>query len=428
MRARLAPLLFHLSEQLDSGRGVRTRQWILRRSLRKLLQDYRVARHTRAGAQEPPNRAAVLIVDRTLPDPQQDSGSHRIVAVAALLAELGFVVQILGLNDRRLATPAAVAGGNVPRSGSLTDRNVARLLANASTVWLSRPEVGARLLPAVEGLRSKRIWIYDTVDLHFKRLIREARVTGRNAPRSRARVLLRLEKCLIEQAAATVVVSNVEKRDVRELVPTARVGVIGNVHRSRGDKPPGREMRQGLLFVGNYAHSPNLDAALYLARELAPRLRRVDPQVSITLVGANSHRVSEALAESDGVELVGRLADLEEAMDRHLVFIAPLRFGAGVKGKIGYALSWGLPVISSTIGAEGMDLVDGENVLIADTPAEQVDAWLRLSSDPSLWKRLAVGGMRKARASESPEVVATELRSLLLDLRVLRPDDPAEGT
>src|SRR5690606_28744823 len=145
---------------------------------------------------------------------------------------------------------------------------------------------------------------------------------------------------------------------------------------------------KGLLFVGAYDHPPNIDAVQWLVREIMPEVWRELPELTLTLLGSKPTPEVFQLA-SDRVFVPGYVADVSDYFQTHRLFVAPLRFGAGMKGKIGQSLAYRLPVITSSIGAEGMDLADGKNVLIANTKEEYVTRILALYRDGNLWNTLS---------------------------------------
>jgi glycosyltransferase involved in cell wall biosynthesis len=169
--------------------------------------------------------------------------------------------------------------------------------------------------------------------------------------------------------------------------------------------------REGLLFVGGYRHPPNVDAAVWLRREIWPLLRERLPGVPLYLLGSGMPDAVRALG-TDGVEAIGYVPDLDPWLDRCRVALSPLRYGAGVKGKVNHAMSRGLPVVATSASIEGMHLADGEDVLVADDPRGFADAVARLYRDEALWLRLSRGGRANVERHFSPEAAAASLGRL----------------
>src|SRR5262249_5522780 len=140
------------------------------------------------------------------------------------------------------------------------------------------------------------------------------------------------------------------------------VFVVPNVHEVRA-ADRSFAPSSGLLFIGNYHHPPNLDAVRWLRAEVMPVVWRSLPDVTLTLLGSNPPPEISGLA-GDNVTVTGYVRDVEPYFLKSRIFVAPLRYGAGMKGKIGHALEYALPVVTTPIGAEGVGLRDGENASI----------------------------------------------------------------
>jgi len=144
------------------------------------------------------------------------------------------------------------------------------------------------------------------------------------------------------------------------------------------------DQRDGIAFIGGFQHQPNIDSVLWFTAEILPLIRRRLPDAVFYIVG--SHPAPEVLAlEGDGIKVVGFVEDLREVLDRCRMSVVPIRYGAGIKGKIGTSLSYGLPCVATSIGAEGMDLTDGDGVLVADDPSDFADTVVQLYRDSELW-------------------------------------------
>jgi glycosyltransferase involved in cell wall biosynthesis len=196
------------------------------------------------------------------------------------------------------------------------------------------------------------------------------------------------------------------------LLPGARVDLLSNIHAVYG-RQAGFDGRRDLLFVGGHGHPPNADAMRWMASEILPALRRVHPEVRIFVAGDvpdNERRV----LEDTGLDMLGRVPDLAPLMNSTLASIAPLRFGAGVKGKVNMAMSHGLPVIGSIVAVEGMRLIDGVDVLVADDADAFAAAYSRLAADEALWRSLSDHAMENVRAHFSADAALAALRRAIL--------------
>lgn len=361
-------------------------------------------------------RKHILIVDALTPDPTRDSGSLRLVNIMRLLRELGW--QVTFMADNRRSSPSEIA-----RLGSMGVRVLCKPWAPALPTWLGREGrtldavmlcrhyVVAPHLPLIRKLAPKAKVLFDTVDLHFLREQRAAAHDENPALARQAEASRQAELALIRACDVTFVVSPIEQKLIAAEVPEARVELLSNVHELFGREQAFDE-RRGLIFVGGFAHPPNIDAVNWLTSEIFPRVRAHRPDIELHLIGDIPDSERSRLA-GHGVHVHGRVEDLSPWMDGSRIALAPLRYGAGVKGKVNMAMSHGLPVVATSIAAEGMSLTDGDNVLLADDGEQFAAAILRLYDDPGLWLRLSEAGLDNIRKHFSFDKARETLRQAL---------------
>jgi glycosyltransferase involved in cell wall biosynthesis len=264
-------------------------------------------------------------------------------------------------------------------------------------------------------IRSHCPWarvIFDTVDLHFRRMQREADLRGDARLAHEAERMRDREVSCVRSADVTVAVSEEERQMLLDLVPEAVVETVPNVFQLPEGRPPGPACRTGLLFVGGFWHVPNVDAVLWFVEHVWPLIRAQAPAVVFRIVGSDPTPDVLALGRLPGIEVLGYVPDLTPHLNGARVFVAPLRFGAGMKGKVAQSLINGLPVVATAIGAEGMSLVNGEHVLVADGAEDFAESVLSLLSDNGLWKHLQAQGRALTEATLSEAVVARRLETL----------------
>jgi glycosyltransferase involved in cell wall biosynthesis len=146
-----------------------------------------------------------------------------------------------------------------------------------------------------------------------------------------------------------------------------------------------------MFFVGALDYEPNTEAVEWFVREVLPRVRAQVPDACVRIVGRGAERVAWA-AEVPGVQLVGAVPELAAELDRADVSIVPIRVGAGTRLKVVEALANRLPLVTTTVGCEGIDVRNGHDALIADDAASFAGACVRLLSDGALRQRLADAG------------------------------------
>jgi GT2 family glycosyltransferase/2-polyprenyl-3-methyl-5-hydroxy-6-metoxy-1,4-benzoquinol methylase len=363
----------------------------------------------------------VLVADHQVPTPDRDSGSMRMHRLLLALVELGQRVVFFPINGATLQPYTedlqhrgiTVIPDTAEQEGFLREAGAALRLA-----VLSRPQVAWKLLESLRMHAPHCLASYDTVDLHFLRLQRHAELamsTGDSATAhalgGQAVALRELELGLVRAADLTIVVSEYEQRLLRSLVPEADVRVLSNVHQIASEVP-GPQGRHGLLFVGSFDHVPNRDAVCWMVREVLPLVHRHHPGTVLHVVGSNPSPDVRELA-SETVEVHGWIADLAPLHQRCRLSVAPLRFGAGVKGKVGESMAAGLPTVCTPVAVEGMGLMAGQDVLVAADPAGFADQVVALLDDDARWCAVSEAGARAIAERFGPDVAHAALQDML---------------
>ena len=351
-----------------------------------------------------------------MPDATRDSGSVRMLEILGLLREIGWNVTFAPDSGR--ATPPereALERSGIDLTGVPGAPSIPEWLRahgnRLSAAMLCRHGVAAMHLDLIRSFAPQARIAFDTVDLHSLRETRTAEVTGDRSLVRIARRSWRTERQLTRASDVTFVVSPVEQEMLRNEVPGTRVELLSNIHEARGTSTP-FDQRNGILFVGGFAHPPNRDAAYWLVEEILPELHRDMPGTPLHLVGAIPDQDRERLSR-EHVHVHGRVLDLQPLMEQCLVAVAPLRSGAGVKGKINSAMSYGLPVVATSIATEGMHLADGRDVLVADTAERFAASIAYLSRDRALWESLSLNGQENIKSHFSRASAREMLRFTL---------------
>ncbi|KAA1002566.1 methyltransferase domain-containing protein [Paraburkholderia panacisoli] len=364
-------------------------------------------------------RPKIVIVDAFVPKPDQDSGSADLFWYMRIFQAFGYEVCFIAAFEQVEPQPYAdllrgwgfrvlIANGMISLQEITT-----REAVTANLVMLQRISVASHLVDTVRRTAPRAKLVFSTVDLHYLREERAAIVERSASALSHALEVRRAELHAIGVADATTVVSHVERDIVKRLMPAA------NVHRIPIPRIPTRaptsfEARRGVVFIGGFAHQPNIDAVKYLVGEIWPLVRRRLPDIELQVVGSNVTPDIAALdAPQDGVRIVGFVEDLSSILDHVRLSVAPLRFGAGVKGKVVSSLLHGVPCVLSKVASEGMGLVTGEHILEGDTPQQLADEIVRLHEDAELWQRLADAGFQAALSEFSVRTVAECFRTML---------------
>jgi O-antigen biosynthesis protein len=376
----------------------------------------------------------VLVIDHRVPMWDRDAGSLRMLKIMQELIALGARVTFMPDNLAPLEpyTQQLQRMGIEVLYGQLdVNAELATIGPGLSLVILSRPHTASRWLDVIREYAPSAAVSYDTVDLHWLREARRGAVGARagagagedsanlfdisngslDAIAPRAKALREIELAMIRAADSTLVVSDSERLQVQRDVPDAEVIVVPTVHDVESYVPP-PDTRSGILFVGGFEHLPNVDAAVRLVKEVMPAVWRELGDVQVTIVGPNPPPEVAALA-SPQVDVTGWIEDLQPLFEQARLMVAPLRYGAGLKGKITQCLAVGLPVVTTPIGAEG--LVGGEDdfVLIADDAQGLADHVIHVYRDDDLWRALSRAGQTLIEEQCSTGVLSQRLRSLL---------------
>lgn len=361
-------------------------------------------------------RGRVLVVDAMTPEPARDSGSLRLCAILGLLDGQSWSTAFLpddGHASSAEINALGALGCEVLCKPAVSDlpQWLRQHGHELHAVILSRHTVAGQYAAVVRRHAPQARLIFDTVDLHFLRESRAAEVAGNSAMVRQAESARRSELAAIEQSDITLVVSPHEQALLARLLPHARVELLSNIHTVHGCRRPHGE-RHDLVFIGGYGHPPNSDALRWIATQILPKLRETSPDICVHVLGDMPDAAQQELAVP-GMKLYGRVAELTPWLDNCLASLAPLRFGAGVKGKISMAMSHGVPVIATPVAVEGMQLTDGRDVLVAPDANGFVNAILRLQRDAALWQQLSTGGQNNVRQHFSPASADATLRRVL---------------
>jgi glycosyltransferase involved in cell wall biosynthesis len=367
---------------------------------------------------------SVVVLGHWLPAMDRSAGGLRAFTILEILREEGYVV-VFGA-DRERVEHVALFGTeqelnqyevmferlniDVLYGSKAVLRHLHEKGYEYQFVVLSYPEVTYRYFPYVRAYAINAKVVYDPVDLHWLRMERESIIKDDDVLRQKAENYRRIERFNAAAADMVFAVTPEEKSQILEEVKNAQVEVIPTIHDCVESAKP-LAGRKNLLFVGHYAHSPNEDAVGYFVKEIFPLIRQDIPGVVFYMVGSNITDKVKSLA-NENVVAVGYVPDLTPHLDGCRVFVAPLRYGAGIKGKIAQSMSFGLPVVTTSIGAEGMGLIDGEHVLIADSPDAFARAVVRLYTDDLLWERMSLNALLHIKSNFSKVVVQAKLNQI----------------
>ena len=257
--------------------------------------------------------------------------------------------------------------------------------------------------------------IVDSVDIHFVRELRQAELNNDKKLKQDALIKKQRELNVYRKADRVWVVTEQDKMHIADKIGSVPIDVIPNIHQpvTYHKKFSGTK---DLLFVGNFAHPPNVDAIQYFVRDIFPEIKRKLPEVKFYIVGNNPTPEIQKL-NGDDIIVTGFVPELTPYLLQARVSVSPLRYGAGMKGKIGEALSYGLPVLTTSVGAEGMDLQHEVHALIADNAQDFAREVVRLYNDQALWETLSQQGRALVENRWGPGAVKKKLQAVFQEDR-----------
>jgi glycosyltransferase involved in cell wall biosynthesis len=234
----------------------------------------------------------------------------------------------------------------------------------------------------------------------------------------------RVARQLCPGFALNIMMSEMDAGRLQTLAPSAATLVVPNGTDTEYFRPNGAKSVPGrVVFVGPTFNFPNKDAVEFLLSDIWPRIRGADRATSLRLIGRNAPADQSRYAAQSGVTPLGHVADVRPALAEANCCVVPIRVGSGTRIKILDAWAMGKAVVSTSIGCEGLDAMDGANILIRDTADDIADAVLEVLSDATLRSRLERNARRTATETYSWNVVGKQIRSAYDEL-LARPAAP----
>lgn len=298
----------------------------------------------------------------------------------------------------------------------MTHEEVFRKLGSTfDLVLIYRVSIASRLLKLVRSHAPQAKLIFDTVDLHFLREEREAELSGDPERAQAAANTRKAELNVINNADATIILSSHEMEVVHKLLPKAKLYEIPIVREIPGRGPLGFSERNDIVFIGGFRHAPNLDAVKWFVSKVWPILRSKGFAGNFQIVGSDMPPEITAL-HGPGIIIRGHVPVIDDVFHSVRLSIAPLRYGAGLKGKVISSLSFGVPVVATSIAVEGGGFVHKRHVKVADEPEAFADAIIRAYGNQQIWESLSREGVDHCDRNFSVAAVSQHLQQLISDI------------
>lgn len=350
------------------------------------------------------NKKTILILDNQIPMFDKDSGSNRITEIAAFLAVnynvylMNWLKPIPKVEQKKYIQNFSnrnviVYTPFINKYGIMRGKKyfLNKIAPKLDYVWCHRPEIFEYYLDFFRKKTPQAQIIYDMVDIHFLRMERGQEINYDKKRDKQIQYYKNIETELSKKADKIVVISEKEKEFMMNFIDESKLVTVSNVHNLKVqlEDMPSFEKRSGIFFVGSFLHDPNVDAVKFLYNKILPIVWETLPNLKVFIIGQEAPEEILKL-NTELFEVKGFVENIIPFYENCFASVSPLRYGAGVKGKIGQALEFALPVVTTNIGAEGMFLEDEITALISDNEdyhkfAENI---IKICSNKEIWETL----------------------------------------
>lgn len=351
------------------------------------------------------NQQNILIIGTVWPEPNSSAAGSRILQLIHLFLEQNWKITFASVaSDSEYAFDVQTLGVEkikIDLNNKSFDEFVAKL--QPSIVIFDRFMIEEQFGWRVAENSPYALRILDTIDLHCLRHARQSALKEK-----RVFVIEDLfsdtakrEMASILRCDCSLIISDFEMKllndyfkidsDLLHYIPF----LLDKIEEKDKNEWPTFEERIHFVTIGNFIHEPNWNAVQYLKEELWPLIRKQLPSAELHIYGAYaSQKVNELNNVKEGFLIKGRAEDAMQVVRKAKICLAPLRFGAGIKGKLVEAMQCGTPSVTTDVGAEGMHGEYNWNGIIANTPQEIADAAVKLYSDKVLWEKSQKNGIK----------------------------------
>lgn len=361
----------------------------------------------------------ILVADYRIPRPDVSAGERATVGILKDLQQLGYEVVFLP-NDMAASVPyereLRALGVEVITRDARNPHSVSYIAAHGAefgSFYLIRVDVAETILPIVRQVAPSARVIFHVPDLYFLREMREAELLQDNAALARAQQMRNREIAIMRQVDQVVVVSPAEAKVLEEEAPGVPISVFPVLYAPVHPAPSAFSARRNVFFLGGFAHKPNIDAVHWFAEHMWPLVRASLPDIEFQIIGAEAPESVIALGQRPGIRVVGFVRDLDPVMQQMRVGVAPLRYGAGIKGKVAMTLGAGVPCVCTDVAAEGMGIKHQVHALVHNDPRQFAEAIIALYTDPLLWDQISRHGRALVRDQFSDRANRASLLKVL---------------
>jgi O-antigen biosynthesis protein len=348
------------------------------------------------------SKGIIIVCDRQAPSTVRDAGSVRTLQLLRHMKSLGYHVVFsatdFSTNEIELAL-LEKEGIEIHRSKESLINSLQNRVSRIRLYWLIRSEVFDFYNAEFSNLSENVPTVADLIDLNYKRTSNVLEIDHNQVRIAR-------------NSNLTLFCSSVESEILRLKETDLEVQDLWAEYEVALTRPKWSNTN-GLLFVGGFRHQPNVDALKYFVEQILPKIKIYSPEMLIKVVGTGLDVSLVNLLKSVEVDYLGRVDDLGEIYRQSRVVIAPLVSGGGKKGKIGEALSYGLPVVTTSIGAEGFDFENEKDAFVSDDPEIFAKYVFDLQNDEDLWSKSSLLAYNYAKSNLDSAAFKEKLQSII---------------
>ena len=384
------------------------------------LQQHDRSSFTTAVSKRHSGSKTILAIDICIPGNDKTLGARRIWELLQLFKQLNYhVIFVTEKSIEEQSDIEMLQNSSIEviyrdsKQDPTIEQQLEKLLPTIDLAWVCRPQLYEKYAPFIRQHQNIKL-IYDTVDLHYLRLQRNTKPEDNNIRNMRQWVRMQMRELrAAHEADLTITISPVEQRILRD-GGVSNLAVVPNIHRAYWGEKPSFSKRKGLLFIGDRNRSDYnyIDKVHCLVREIMALVWSQMPELTLTLLEHNLTTEIATLGQDSRIEVTKIDSDITLHFLHHQILINPLVNDANLKENIGESLKFGLPVVSTTAGISGLNLVNEHNVLEANRTNEFAKQILRLYGDEQLWYQLAKNG-EETIASYSPQAVCQTIQPML---------------
>lgn len=348
------------------------------------------------------SKGIIVVCDHQFPSNQRDSGSIRCIQLMKMFSTLGFHVVLSGIDPNTSENDLIQFRKSGIEIQPTKEKLINSLKGREDRIklfWISREEVVEYFFSDLSELNPGVKIVADFIDLNYSII--------------EGQIVINPKQLEIAKKVSQVVL--VSKHEAEILRSKTEINIISTIWKKfdiEYETNPW-DQRSGLLFVGGFRHLPNLEGLEWFSSLVLPKLRAAGFSDEIRIIGSGLTNQQMDAYQNIGLEILGRQENLSKHYNSTRLVISPILSGKGLKGKIGEAFSFGVPTITTTIGAEGFDIENGREIIIADDASNWVEKILEIYHNESSWIKMSENSREYCQINLSEKKFKSNLESII---------------